>query len=142
MRRSSTRVPLVISVPDGVRDQKCSSPVELLSSPHKPTQTLAIFVDNPDTRRDVPEFSCAVQEFHALFDYMAFYVPMMYSDFIGFANPRMILLHRLAYLLMGTGFIFATIRFLNRLPQTGRWNGLNLLGFIAFLSGGLLVLEI
>jgi choline-sulfatase len=27
----STRVPLVISMPDGVRDQKCSSPVELLS---------------------------------------------------------------------------------------------------------------
>ncbi len=72
-------------------------------------------------------------------DYMAFNLPMVYSDFIGFANPRLILLHRLAYLLLGTGFIFATIRFLNRLPQTGRWNGINLLGFIGFIAAGLFV---
>jgi len=76
---------------------------------------------------------------YGMLDYMAFNLPMVYSDFIGFADPRMILLHRLAYLLLGTGFIFATIRFLNRLPQTGRWNGLNLLGFIAFIAAGLFV---
>ncbi len=74
-----------------------------------------------------------------MLDYMAFNLPMVYSDFIGFADPRMILLHRLAYLLLGIGFIFATIRFLNRLPQTGRWNGLNLFGFIAFIAAGLFV---
>jgi len=59
---------------------------------------------------------------YGLLDYMVFNLPMVYSDFIGFANPQRILLHRLAYFLMGSGFIFATIRFLNRLPQTGRWN--------------------
>ena len=74
-----------------------------------------------------------------MLDYMAFNLPMVYSDFIGFADPRMILLHRLAYFLLGIGFIFATIRFLNRLPQTGRWNGLNLFGFIAFIAAGLFV---
>ena len=76
---------------------------------------------------------------YGMLDYMAFNLPMVYSDFIGFANPRLILLHRLAYFLLGTGFIFATIRFLNRLPQTGRWNGLNLFGFIGFIAAGLFV---
>jgi ABC-type transport system involved in multi-copper enzyme maturation permease subunit len=76
---------------------------------------------------------------YGMLDYMAFNLPMIYSDFIGFADPRLILLHRLTYLFLGIGFIFATIRFLNRLPQTGRWNGLNLFGFIAFVSAGLFV---
>ncbi|MEZ5071753.1 MAG: ABC transporter permease, partial [Bacteroidales bacterium] len=74
---------------------------------------------------------------YGLLDYMAFNLPMVYSDFIGFSSPRLILLHRIAYLMMGLGFIFATIRFLNRLPQTGRWNLLNLGGFVVFLAGGL-----
>lgn len=74
---------------------------------------------------------------YGLLDYMVFNLPMVYSDFIGFANPQRILLHRLAYFLMGSGFIFATIRFLNRLPQTGRWNFLNLLLFLVFMAGGL-----
>jgi ABC-type transport system involved in multi-copper enzyme maturation permease subunit len=76
---------------------------------------------------------------YGMLDYMAFNLPMVYSDFIGFADFRLILLHRLAYLLLGTGFIFATIRFLNRLPQTGRWNGLNLIGFLGFIAAGLFV---
>jgi ABC-type transport system involved in multi-copper enzyme maturation permease subunit len=72
-------------------------------------------------------------------DYMAFNLPMVYSDFIQFADPEKILIQRLAYLFMGTGFIFATIRFLNRLPQTGRWNLVNLFAFIGFvlLGGGM-----
>ena len=73
---------------------------------------------------------------YGLLDYMAFNLPMVYSDFIHFANPGAILLHRMAYLLMGTGFIFATIRFMNRLPQTGRWNQINLLAFAGFLLAG------
>jgi ABC-type transport system involved in multi-copper enzyme maturation permease subunit len=73
---------------------------------------------------------------YGMLDYMAFNFPMVYSDFIGFADPQRIILHRLAYLLLGMGFIFATIRFLNRLPQTGRWNFLNLFFFLAFLAGG------
>jgi len=74
---------------------------------------------------------------YGMLDYMAFNFPMVYSDFIGFADPQRIYLHRLAYLLLGLGFIFATIRFLNRLPQTGRWNFLNLLFFVGCIAGGL-----
>lgn len=74
---------------------------------------------------------------HGLLDYMAFNLPMVYSDFIHFASPRIILFHRLAYLFLGIGFIFGTIRFLGRLPQTGRWNEINLAGFMLFLSVGL-----
>jgi ABC-type transport system involved in multi-copper enzyme maturation permease subunit len=74
---------------------------------------------------------------YGMLDYMAFNLPMVYSDFIGFANTRLILLHRLAYFLLGIGFIFATIRYLNRLPQTGRWNGINLIGFIGFIAFGI-----
>jgi ABC-type transport system involved in multi-copper enzyme maturation permease subunit len=73
---------------------------------------------------------------YGTFDYMAFHLPMVYSDFIGFADFTAILLHRTTYLLLGFGFIFATIRFLRRLPQTGRWHLLNLLGFIFFILAG------
>ena len=74
---------------------------------------------------------------YGMLDYMAFNLPMVYSDFIQFAEIDRIILHRLAYLFLGIGFIFATIRFLNRLPQTGRWNGLNLFSFVVFVVGGI-----
>jgi ABC-type transport system involved in multi-copper enzyme maturation permease subunit len=73
---------------------------------------------------------------HGILDYMAFNLPMVYSDFIGFAEPDMILLHRVAYFSMGVGFIFATIRFLNRLPQVGRWNAINVIAFAGFFILG------
>ncbi len=73
---------------------------------------------------------------YGMLDYMAFNLPMVYSDFVQFADIDRILLHRLAYLTLGIGFIFATVRFLNRLPQTGRWNSLNLVAFIVFVVGG------
>jgi ABC-type transport system involved in multi-copper enzyme maturation permease subunit len=70
------------------------------------------------------------------FDYMAFHLPMVHSDFISFADLHAILLQRTAYLLLGFGFIFATIRFMRRLPQTGKWNLLNLFAFIIFIAAG------
>lgn len=73
---------------------------------------------------------------HGLLDYMSFYFPMVYSGFIGFADIDAILLQRGAYFLLGIGFIFATIRFLGRLPQTGRWNSVNLIAFMLFLVAG------
>ncbi len=76
-------------------------------------------------------------KFYGLWDYMAFNLPMVYSDFIGFADPEKIILHRLTYLFLGFGFIFATIRWLNRLAQTGRWNNLNLFLFLFFLCMGI-----
>ncbi len=73
---------------------------------------------------------------HGLLDYMAFNLPMVYSDFIGFGEPYRIILHRIAYFSMGVGFIFATIRYLNRLPQVGRWNAINLVAFASFFIFG------
>ncbi|HDR67507.1 MAG TPA: hypothetical protein ENN61_00495 [Bacteroidaceae bacterium] len=74
---------------------------------------------------------------NGLLDYTALNLPMVYSDFIQFSDLHKILLHRLAYLFMGIGFIFATIRFINRLPQIGRWNSINLIAFFLFLSAGI-----
>ncbi|MFH1943066.1 MAG: ABC transporter permease [bacterium] len=57
-------------------------------------------------------------KFHHLFDYMAFKVPLVYSDFVGFGNVGEILIHRGIYFFLGLAFIFATIRLLRRLPQS------------------------
>ncbi len=73
-----------------------------------------------------------------VWDYMSFYLPMVYSDFIGFADFEKIILHRLTYFFLGIAFIFATIRWLNRLAQTGRWNNLNVFLFLLFLFLGTL----
>jgi ABC-type transport system involved in multi-copper enzyme maturation permease subunit len=73
---------------------------------------------------------------NGLLDYMGFYYPMVYSDLIGFADHQSILLQRGAYFLLGIAFIFATIRFLSRLPQTGRWNLVNLAAFLLFAAAG------
>ena len=73
---------------------------------------------------------------HGSLDYMAFNLPMVYSDFIGFGDPQSIILHRLSYFLIGIGFIFATIRFLDRLPQVGKWNALNTVAFAVFVAFG------
>jgi len=58
------------------------------------------------------------QRFHHLFDYMGFFVPMMYSDFIGFGDITTILIHRSIYLFLGFTFIFSTIYLIRRLPQS------------------------
>ncbi len=56
--------------------------------------------------------------FHHLFDYMSYNIPMIYSDFTGFADMRGLLLHRGIYLFLGLSFIFLTILTLRRLPQS------------------------
>ena len=52
-----------------------------------------------------------------LFDYMGFNLPLMKSDIVGMSNIRAILLHRCAYLLIGSGLIGLSIYRLNRLPN-------------------------
>ena len=56
--------------------------------------------------------------YHYLLDYMAFHLPMTYSDFIGFGSLNEILIHRAIYLFLGLGFIGLTILLLQRLPQS------------------------
>lgn len=73
---------------------------------------------------------------HHVFDYMAFNVPMMHSDIVGFGHLDGILIHRGMYVLLGLGCIFATIRLLKRLPQSRAMQGLSLILMIVFLGGG------
>ena len=56
-------------------------------------------------------------KFYFVFDYMAFRIPLAYSDFVGFGNKSTLLIHRGIYFFLGLSFIFFTIPFLKRLPQ-------------------------
>jgi hypothetical protein len=64
-------------------------------------------------------------KYNFIFDYMAFKLPLMYSDFIGFGNLKEILVQRGIYLLSGLGFIFLTILLIKRLPQSKGVMGLS-----------------
>ena len=79
------------------------------------------------------------KKLHYLFDYMTFNVPLMYSDFVGFANLPTILIHRGIYLFLGLGFIFGTILLIKRLPQSRLMTRLSLLLTISFLGGALIL---
>ena len=57
-------------------------------------------------------------KFHYIFDYMAFKLPMTWSEVVGFANLKDILVHRGIYLFLGLGFICITILLLQRLSQS------------------------
>jgi len=77
--------------------------------------------------------------FHHIFDYMAFYVPLVYSDFTGFGNNSEILIHRGIYFSLGCGFIFSTILLLKRLPQSVLMKNVSVILMILFLTGGLVM---
>lgn len=53
-----------------------------------------------------------------VFDYLAFQLPMMFSDITGFGDPGLLLQQRLMYLLLGLAFIMASVLMLKRLPQS------------------------
>ncbi|HKJ41286.1 MAG TPA: ABC transporter permease subunit [Sunxiuqinia sp.] len=75
-------------------------------------------------------------KFYYLFDYMAFNIPLTYSDFVGFGNLDTILIHRGMYLLFGLGFIFYTVLLLRRLPHSESMRIFSLvLGTICIGSG-------
>jgi len=57
-------------------------------------------------------------KFYYIFDYMAFNIPFLSSDIVGFGNLEVILIHRGIYFGLGLGFIFLTIFLLKRLPQS------------------------
>lgn len=79
---------------------------------------------------------------HFIFDYMAFNVPLMHSDFVGFGNFEEILIHRGIYFLLGMGLIFATIRMLKRLPQSVMMQRFSLAFTILFIGSGLFLSSI
>ena len=57
-------------------------------------------------------------KFYYLFDYMAFNIPLTYSDFVGFGNLHTLLVHRGMYFFFGLAFILYTILLLKRLPHS------------------------
>lgn len=75
-------------------------------------------------------------KYYYLFDYMAFNIPMLNSDIVGFGNLDVILGHRGIYLSLGLGFIFLTIFLLKRLPQSDSMTIFSLIFSIIFISGG------
>ena len=60
--------------------------------------------------------------FFGLFDSYAFYLPLMWSDFIGLGNIHSILLIRLAYLFLGLSFFFVSPLLFKRLRQSALSN--------------------
>jgi ABC-type transport system involved in multi-copper enzyme maturation permease subunit len=52
-----------------------------------------------------------------LFDYMAYVMPVSFSEIIGFTNFNGIIFQRVGYLVLGLAFISFTIAMLNRLPD-------------------------
>ncbi|GET34106.1 xanthan lyase [Prolixibacter bellariivorans] len=62
-------------------------------------------------------------KFHFLFDYMAYQLPLTWSDFVGFGNLNSLLMQRGIYFFLGVGFICLTILLLKRLNQSKTVNG-------------------
>lgn len=76
-------------------------------------------------------------KFYFLFDYMAYSIPLLNSDFIGFGNLHTILIHRGMYTSFGIAFIFLTITLLKRLPQSPLSNKITLIPAILFFAFGI-----
>jgi len=74
--------------------------------------------------------------YYYIFDYMAFNIPMLSSDIVGFGNLEVIIAHRGIYLSLGLGFIFLTIFLLKRLPQSEVMTYFSLFFSIIFIGGG------
>ena len=76
-------------------------------------------------------------KYYYLFDYMAYSIPLLKSDLIGFGNLPAILIHRGMYASFGVAFIFLTVSLLKRLPQSPLSNKVTLLPAIIFFVGGI-----
>jgi len=80
-------------------------------------------------------------KFHYIFDYLAYNVPLMYSDFVGFGNMSKILIHRGIYLFLGISFICLTIVFIRRLPQSKLMTHCARIGAVLFLAGAVVLVH-
>ena len=75
--------------------------------------------------------------YNYLFDYMAFYLPLFHSEITGFTDWPTTLRLRSLYACLGLGFIFLSILFLKRLPQSRLMNTLSLIFGLGFTGFGL-----
>jgi ABC-type transport system involved in multi-copper enzyme maturation permease subunit len=76
-------------------------------------------------------------KFYYLFDYMAYSMPLLNSDFIGFGNLPSIIVHRGMYTCFGIAFIFLTITLLKRLPQSPFSNKITIFPALVFFAAGI-----
>lgn len=76
-------------------------------------------------------------KFYYLFDYMAFNIPMTFSDFVGFGDLSRILVHRGMYFSLGLACIFCTIVMLRRLPNSSGTGNISLAFGSVFLILGI-----
>lgn len=76
-------------------------------------------------------------KYYFLFDYMAYSIPLLKSDFMGFGNIQAILIHRGMYACFGVAFIFLTISLLKRLPQSPFSNKVTLIPAVIFFAAGI-----
>lgn len=76
-------------------------------------------------------------KYYYLFDYMAYSMPLLNSDFIGFGNLHAIIVHRGMYTCFGIAFIFLTITLLKRLPQSPFSNKVTLFPALIFFIAGI-----
>jgi len=74
--------------------------------------------------------------YYYVFDYMAFNIPMLKSEVVGFGNLDLILGHRGIYFCLGTGFIFLTIFLLKRLPQSEGTTWASVILSVIFIAAG------
>ena len=56
-------------------------------------------------------------KYYFLPDYIAFKLPLQFSDIVGFSYLNQLTLHRTIYLCLAVSFLFATVFFFKRLPQ-------------------------
>ena len=71
---------------------------------------------------------------HTAFDYIAFNIPLTYSQFTGFADITHMLVQRSIYLLFGLSFISLTIVMIRRLPQSRVMTGFARIAGFAFAA--------
>ncbi len=76
-------------------------------------------------------------KYYFLFDYMAYSIPLLNSDFIGFGNLHAVIIHRGMYACFGVAFIFLTISLLKRLPQSPFSNKVTLIPALIFFAAGI-----
>jgi hypothetical protein len=74
---------------------------------------------------------------YSIFDLTAHHIIELYSDFTGFGNVRLILMHRGMYLLVGLGFAFFAVILFKRLPQSKFANRLSLALACILTFGGI-----
>lgn len=78
-------------------------------------------------------------QYYYLFDYMVYSIPVLYSDIIGFADLKILLVQRLMYFLLGLAFISFSVYRLWRLPNRPFSNILPVIFTFVFLAISILL---